>query len=98
MLAILPGQPAKGERQPASTAEDYSNLTAAQRDKLLAALAKRQPPKAETLPGCVKTEVPLLPSVFSAVACSGPCCQTMQLLVPLQALAPVFLRSSLEQC
>lgn len=59
MLAILPGQPAKGERQPAATAEDYPNLTPAQRDKLLAALAKRQPPKAETLPGCVKTEVPL---------------------------------------
>lgn len=60
MLAILPGQPAKGERQPAATAEDYPNLTPAQRDKLLAALAKRQPPKAETLPGCVKTEVPLV--------------------------------------
>lgn len=72
MLAILPGQPAKGERQPATTAEDYSNLTAAQRDKLLAALAKRQPPKAETLPGCVKTEVPLMPSVFSAVALLRP--------------------------
>ena len=59
MLAILPGQPAKGERQPAATAEDYPNLTPAQRDKLLAALANRQPLKAETLPGCVKTEVPL---------------------------------------
>lgn len=59
MLAILPGQPARGERQPAAAAEDYSNLTPAQRDKLLAALAKRQPLKAETLPGCVKTEVAL---------------------------------------
>ena len=57
LLAILPGQPAKGERQPAATAEDYSNLTPSQRDKLLAALAKRQPPVAETLPGCVNTEV-----------------------------------------
>ncbi|DBA79149.1 TPA: hypothetical protein ACH3X1_008983 [Trebouxia sp. C0004] len=57
LLAILPGQPAKGERQPAATAEDYPNLTQAQRDKLLAALAKRQPPVAETLPGCVNTEV-----------------------------------------
>ena len=60
MLAILPGQPAKGERQPAASAQDYPNLAPAQRDKLLAALAKRQPPKAETLPGCVKTEVPLM--------------------------------------
>lgn len=60
MLAILPGQPATGERQPAAAAQDYSNLTPAQRDKLLAALALRQPPKAEVLPGCVKTEV--LPS------------------------------------
>ncbi|KAA6423081.1 MAG: F0F1 ATP synthase subunit alpha [Trebouxia sp. A1-2] len=57
LLAILPGQPAKGERQPAATAEDYPNLTPCQRDKLLAALAKRQPPVAETLPGCVNTEV-----------------------------------------
>jgi len=57
LLAILPGQPAKGERQPAATAEDYPNLTPSQRDKLLAALAKRQPPVAETLPGCVNTEV-----------------------------------------
>ena len=57
MLAILPGQPAKGERQPAATAQDYPNLTPAQRDKLLAALAQRQPPKAEPPPGCVKTEV-----------------------------------------
>lgn len=63
MLAILPGQPAKGERQPAATAQDYRNLTPAQRDKLLAALAKQQPPKAETLPGCVKTEV--LPMLYS---------------------------------
>ena len=60
MLPILPGQPAKGERQPAATAQDYRNLTPAQRDKLLAALAKRQPPKAETPPGCVKTEVFLM--------------------------------------
>lgn len=60
MLAILPGQPATGERQPAAAAQDYSNLTPAQRDKLLAALALRQPPKAEVPPGCVKTEV--LPS------------------------------------
>ena len=57
LLAILPGQPAKGERQPAATAEDYPNLTPSQRDKLLAALARRQPPVAETLPGCVNTEV-----------------------------------------
>lgn len=57
LLALLPGLPAKGERQPAATAEDYPNLTQAQRDKLLAALAKRQPPVAETLPGCVNTEV-----------------------------------------
>ena len=60
MLAILPGQPAKGERQPAATAQDYPNLAPAQRDKLLAALAKRQPPIAQTLPGCVKTEVLLM--------------------------------------
>ncbi len=57
LLAILPGLPAKGERQPAATAQDYSNLTQAQREKLLSALAKRQPPKAETLSGCVSTEV-----------------------------------------
>lgn len=57
LLAVLPGLPAKGERQPAASAQDYTNLTEAQRDKLLAALAKRQPPKAETLPGCVNTEV-----------------------------------------
>ena len=57
MLAILPGKPARGEKQPAATAQDYPNITSAQREKLLAALAKRQPPKAETLPGCVNTEV-----------------------------------------
>lgn len=68
MLAILPGLPAKGERQPAATAQDYSNLTPAQRDKLLAALAKRQPPKAETLPGCVKTEVLLMLNSFRSFA------------------------------
>ena len=67
MLAILPGQPARGERQPAAAAEDYSNLTPAQRDKLLAALAKRQPPKAEALPGCVKTEVPSPALQFSCI-------------------------------
>lgn len=75
MLAILPGQPAKGERQPAAAAEDYLNLTPAQRDKLLAALAKRQPPKAETLPGCVTTEVgascALLQLKHSAQPCRG---------------------------
>ena len=65
MLAILPGKPAKGEKQPAATASDYPNLTPAQREKLLAALAKRQPPKAENLPGCVSTEVREISRGFS---------------------------------
>ena len=72
LLAILPGQPAKGERQPAATAEDYRNLTPSQRDKLLAALAKRQPPVAETLPGCVNTEV----QTGAELAACGCCSKT----------------------
>lgn len=61
MLAILPGQPAKGERQPDSRdAQDYPNLTPQQREKLLAALQKRQPPKADLPAGSTRTEVSTL--------------------------------------
>ena len=62
MLAILPGQPAKGERQPDGRGpQDYPNLTPEQREKLLAALQKRQPPKAALPPGSTRTEVDTYP-------------------------------------
>ncbi len=80
LLAILPGQPAKGERQPAATAEDYPNLTPSQRDKLLAALAKRQPPVAETLPGCVSTEV----RTGAGLAAYGCCSKKAVVLIAAQ--------------
>ena len=79
MLAILPGQPAKGERQPQSRGpQDYPNLSPQQREKLLAALQKQQPAKAETPVGWARTEV-CISSVarsaffyarFAAITCS----------------------------
>lgn len=58
MLAILPGQPAKGERQPDGRGpQDYPNLTPQQREKLLAALQRRQPPTADLPAGSTRTEV-----------------------------------------
>ena len=70
MLAILPGQPAKGERQPQNRGpQDYPNLSPQQREKLLAALQKQQPAKAETPVGWAKTEVCISTTVHSA--CPG---------------------------